>query len=373
MINDKSLATDQVREKMKIVINALQYRPNGSGVAVNMRELFSPFTELSRWPILLVLPKDSPKFPCSAATHRLSAPCTYAHGVRRILFQSFILGWKYCKDAVLLTVDSKIPLILPRSCRLMPLITDLAVFRFPETYQFSRVLLWKLQYRYLCRRADHYFTISDFTRSEMTEILGIAPDKIDIIPCAAPEAIRRVSDAAALRALRDKYCLSGSYILFVGNFNPRKNLQRIIRAFDRWKFDPAKALKEITAKDCVRFIGFVPNEDMSALYSAAELFVFPTLYEGFGIPVIEAQKCGVPVLTSNVSSLPEVGGDGVLTVDPYDEAAIARGMEELLTNTVLREELIRRGFHNAERFSWAYSAQKLNQIIERLIENGLEE
>jgi len=117
--------------------------------------------------------------------------------------------------------------------------------------------------------------------------------------------------------------------------------------------------------DAVRFIGFVPDEDMAALYSAAALFAFPTLYEGFGIPVIEAQICGVPVLTSNCTSLPEVGGDGAYYVNPYDEKDIAQGIENLLTNTELSQKLVRLGKENARRFSWKYSAECLEEIIEK--------
>lgn len=371
---------------MKIVINALQYRPEGSGIAVNLRELFGPFTKLTKQGCLLVLPKDSPAFPCSGATVCIEAPCTYDEGFGRIWYQSFTLGRRNCKDSVLLTIDSKIPLLLPGSCLVVPLITDLAVFRMPESYQRSRVLLWRLQYRYLCRRADRFLAISEFTKQEMTAILGIAPERIDVIPCAAPEGIRRVKDRNTLTALRAKYKLPEHYVLFVGNFNPRKNLLRLMEAFDLvkqetnlphelviaggqgWRFDAAEALKGVVAKDAVHFIGYVPDEDMPALYSAAELFVFPTLYEGFGIPVIEAQRCGTPVLTSNVSALPEVGGDGAAYVDPYDVKDIAQGMKELLQNEERKQNLIELGSINAERFSWEASAGKLNEIVEGLIE-----
>lgn len=351
-----------------------------------LRELFGPFTKLTKYRCRIVIPKDSPAFPHTEKAELIEAPYAYSEGVKRVAFQTVQLGTKYCKNAVLLTIDSKVPLVLPKSCLVVPLITDLAVFRMPEAYQRSRVLLWRLQYRYLCRRADRFLAISEFTKQEMTAILGIAPERIDVIPCAAPEGIRRVKDRNTLTALRVKYKLPEHYVLFVGNFNPRKNLRRLMEAFDLmkretklphelviaggqgWKFDAAEALKSVAAKDAVHFIGYVPDEDMPALYSAAELFVFPTLYEGFGIPVIEAQRCGTPVLTSNVSALPEVGGDGAAYVDPYDVKDIAQGMKELLQNKERRHNLIELGSINAERFSWEASARKLNEIVEGLIE-----
>lgn len=349
-----------------------------------MRELFGPFTKLTNQPTQIVLPKNSPNFPCAETATLKEAPCAYDRGMRRILFQSFVLGIKYCRDAVLLTVDSKIPLLLPRNCRLIPLVTDLAVFRLPATYQRSRELLWKLQYRYLRSRGDHFLAISEFTKSEMTKILGIKPERIDVVPCAVPNSVQRINEEAALQTMREKYHLDVPYVLFVGNYNPRKNLERLIRAFDRmkretelphelviaggqgWKFDANKALENVAARDSIRFIGYVPDEDMSAMYSGASLFVFPTLYEGFGIPLIEAQKCGVPVLASNVSALPETGGEGAFYVDPYNEGAIARGMAELLSDSARREELVQKGFQNVKRFSWEASAYKLNEIIKKL-------
>lgn len=349
-----------------------------------MRELFGPFTKLTNQPTQIVLPKNSPNFPCAETATLKEAPCAYEEGMRRVLFQSFVLGIKYCRNTVLLTVDSKIPLLLPRNCKLIPLVTDLAVFRLPAAYQRSRELLWKLQYRYLRCRGDHFLAISEFTKSEMTKILGIKPERIDIVPCAAPSSIQRVNEEATLQSLREKYHLDAPYVLFVGNYNPRKNLERLIRAFDRmkretelphelviaggqgWKFDANKALENVAARNSIRFIGYVPDEDMSAMYSGASLFVFPTLYEGFGIPLIEAQKCGVPVLASNVSALPETGGEGAFYVDPYNEGAIARGMAELLSDSARREELVQKGFQNVKRFSWEASAYKLNEIIKKL-------
>jgi glycosyltransferase involved in cell wall biosynthesis len=379
----------------KIVINALQYRPNGSGIAVNLRELFGPFTRLTEHKCQIVLPKGSPVFPCDPRTEVIEAPCTYDQGIRRILFQTFRLG-RYCKpdatatETILLTIDSKVPFFLPKSCKVVPLITDLAVFRMAETYKKSRVLLWRLQYRYLCKRADRFLAISEFTKSEITKILGIPPEKIDIIPCAASDTIQRVTDETVIKSLRARYNLPEHYILFVGNFNPRKNLERLIRAFDilkgncdagqanpiphhlviaggqGWKFNADEALKNITRKEDIHFIGYVPDEDMPALYSAADLFAFPTLYEGFGIPVIEAQRCGTPVLTSNISALPDTGGEGAVYADPYDAEDIAEGISRVLADETLRTSLIEKGHENAKRFLWEASALKLNEIIKNL-------
>lgn len=368
---------------MKIVINALQYKPNSSGIGVMLRDLFGAYTGITRHTCRVILSQDSPDFPSGTNIETIRSPWRNNQRLRRILFQTFQFGKKYCNDAVLLTSDSKTPLFLPGSCKLVPLVTDLAVYRIPEVYQRSRVLWWRVQYQYIRRRADFFLAISEFTKREITELLGIPEEKIHIIPCACSERMVRVEDTERLEALRKKYELPEQYILFVGNNNPRKNLVRTIQSFDMlkektsfphqlviageqgWKFDRAKALESIHHRDAVRFIGFAADEDMPALYSAAALFLFPTLYEGFGIPVLEAQTCGVPVVTSNCSSLPEVAGDGAEYVDPYSVESIFDGMRKVLSDSLLSQKLIDRGAENVKRYSWTASADKLNEIIEK--------
>ena len=369
----------------KIVINALAYKQNSSGIGVMIRELFGSYARMTRRCCQVLLPQDGPEFYGGIDTEVIRIPYQHKQGMKRMFFQTFQMGKQYCQDVALLTTDSKVPFLLPHSCTLIPLITDLAVFRMPEVYQASRVLWWRLQYQYLRRRADFFLCISEFTKGEMTEILGIPSEKIRVVPCAASERLAPVTDPVVLHEVRQRYHLPEHYILFVGNNNPRKNLGRIIRAFDQakkrggiphhlviageqgWKFDPEEILRMIQHREAVHFIGFVPDADMPALYSAAALFSFPTLYEGFGIPVLEAQLCGTPVLSSNSSSLPEVGGAGCIYVDPTEEEDICNGMLRVLQDPALSAELIQKGLENARRFSWEDSAQRLHQIIEEVV------
>lgn len=368
---------------MKVVINALSYKKNSSGIGVMIRDLCGTYTGVTRRKCQVIVPHDSPSFPAEGQGEVICAPWDYRQNLRRILFQAFTLGRQYCQNAVLLTSDSKCPFFLPKDCVLIPLVTDLAVYRMPKVYQASRVLLWRLQYCYVRRRADHFLAVSEFTKSEMVELWKIPAEKIDVIPCACSETLHRIEDPQRLRAVREKYGLPEQFVLFVGNSNPRKNLERLIRAFAAakaergfphrlviagelgWKFDREKAAQGCGRPEDICFTGFVPDEDMAALYSAASLFVFPTLYEGFGIPVLEAQSCGVPVLTSNCTSLPEVGGDGAYYVDPYSEKEIADGIGKLLAEPKLAEKLVQSGKANVKRFSWEASARKLDKIIEK--------
>ena len=350
-----------------------------------IRELFGLLTHATDRPCQVILSKDSPAFPAKEGTELIRSPWDNRQGLRRMFYQSFQMGHRYCQDAVLLTTDSKTPFFLPKSCVLMPLVTDLAVYRMPEVYQSSRALWWRLQYGYIRRRASFYLAISEFTKREIVDILGVPAEKIEVVPCACAERIKRAGDPAALAALREKYDLPERYVLFVGNSNPRKNLGRMIRAFAEmkertgldhrlviageqgWRFDRDKALEGIRHREDIRFIGFVADEDMPALYTGAALFAFPTLYEGFGVPVLEAQRCGVPVMTSNVSALPETAGDGAIYADPYDVESMTAAMQRVLEDKALAAELVKKGYENAKRFSWQASAEKLNEVIERQI------
>lgn len=373
------------RGVMDVVINALQYKKNSSGIGIMLRELFGAYSGLARRQCRIVLPADGPDFPAGPGAEVVRVPWSHGQGLGRMFFQTFQLGRRYCKDAVLLATDSKAPLILPPNCILIPLVTDLAVYRLKEAYQLSRVVWWRLQYRYVCRCADRFLAVSEFTKREMVDILHIPPEKIAVVPCACSSEMRPVADPAALVGLREKYRLPERFVLFVGNFNPRKNLERLIRAFDRakgeglihhlviageqgWKFDRTAALRGIRHSRDIHFTGYVPDGDMPALYSAAELFAFPTLYEGFGIPVLEAQACGTPVLTSNGSSLPEVGGEGAVYVDPYDTEGICAGMRHVLDNPEIAQQLVQKGLANVQRFSWQASAERLDEMIETIID-----
>lgn len=366
-----------------LLFNALPYKQDSSGIGVMIRELFGAYAEITQRPCTVVLSNDSPRFPQHGTNLRqIRSPYVHRQGIRRICFQSFRMGRKYCENAVLLTTDSKTPFFLPKNCFLVPLITDLAIFRMPKAYRISRVLWWRFQYRYVRKRAAFFLTVSEFTKNDLIDLWHIPPDKIRVIPCACPPHIHQEKNSVVLTALRKRYVLPEHFILFVGNSNPRKNLHRVIAAFDRakeqadlphqliiageqgWKFDQEDAVRSIRYREDVRFIGFVSDADMSALYTAAELFIFPTLYEGFGIPVLEAQTCGTPVLTSDCTSLPEVAGDGAVYVNPYSEEDICKKMLEVLQNPELQAALKKAGYENVTRYSWIASAKTLDEVIE---------
>ena len=187
--------------------------------------------------------------------------------------------------------------------------------------------------------------------------------------------------------LKKKYGIKGEYILFVGTLQPRKNIVRLIEAFSRvsrsslipntlsliivgkkgWLYEEIlEAPKKFDVQGKVKFLDFVPDEDLPAFYKHAVCFVLPSLYEGFGLPILEAMKYGCPVITSNISSLPEAGGDAALYVDPLDVNDITKNLELIIKDSELRKKLIEKGYEQVKKFSWEKTAKETLKVLESI-------
>ena len=231
------------------------------------------------------------------------------------------------------------------------------------------------------RRADVVLADSYSTRADVIELLGVDPSRVEVVYAGVEERFQRERDADVLAAVRSRYQLPERFVLGLGTLQPRKNFPRLIEAYARlvatmgpgirlviaggpgWKFeDIFRRVEELGLRDSVLLPGYVADEHLPALYSLADVFVFPSLYEGFGLPPLEAMACGTPVVASNVSSLPEVVGDAALKVDPFDVAALSEAMARLLSDAPVRAELIQRGLDQARRFTWPQSAIALLQV-----------
>lgn len=258
---------------------------------------------------------------------------------------------------------------------------DMAYF-IPElsAYTAADTLFMRTMIKSSCSRADKIVAVSTNTKEDIEKLLHVTPDKVLVIHEAADGKYAPVSDRARMDSFREKCGLGKNFILFTGGISPRKNLARLIAAFERISSNIDHTLVLTGAKgwsneDVLRLIernkrvvklGFVDDGDMPLLYNLADLFVYPSLYEGFGLPVLEAQSCGCPVVCSKTSSLDEVGGDGVSFVDPYNIDDIAEKMLGILEDEKLRAGLVKRGFANAKRFSWEQAAKELLEIIHNL-------
>ncbi len=260
---------------------------------------------------------------------------------------------------------------LPRT-RTVFTLGDLTFLSHGHTHATLNRTFLRLMMPLFLRRADAIVAISDSTRREMERYYGPLTTPCHVIYPGAHNRFRPVTDAVVLAAARTRYRLPARFVLYVGTIEPRKNLPALMRAFQQVKVEGVKLViggkkgwmhaetfaqaQMLGLEDRVIFTGFVADDDLPALYTLAELFVFPSLYEGFGLPVLEAMACGTPVITSNLSSLPEVAGEAGLLVDPTDVADLATAIRRVLDNAGLRAAMAAKGVDQAARFSWQRAA-----------------
>ncbi len=269
----------------------------------------------------------------------------------------------------------------PSKAKLTATIHDLTCWKMPELHTAANVKADQRFAERILKRADGLIAVSEATRQDAIEQLGIDENRIETIYSGVPEEYFRVP-VDAVHAVREDLNLSRPYVLFVGTIEPRKNLDRLLDAWlglhpdlrtefeliiagpAGWAPETAKRLRAGAAG--VRVLGYVPEAFLPALTAGALLFAYPSLYEGFGFPVAQAMAAGVPVLTSNVSALPEIAKDGAELVDPLSVKEIRSGLERLLTSPERREELGIRGRERADQCRWSRCAQRSLRFFERV-------
>jgi len=268
-------------------------------------------------------------------------------------------------NRTVVTIHDLIPLILP---------------------SYGRSILVRLYTRLVAsaaKRAAAIITDSFASERDILQLLGVSPDVVHVIYLAVDSRYRQVTDGRELALIRATYDLPEDYVLYLGGFDQRKNLSTLVTAYGALEGelsartplviagrlpegvseffpDPRAAVKRAGLEDRVLFIGWVPEADKPALYSGAAIFVFPSLYEGFGLPVLEAMSCGAAVVASDRASLPEIAGDGAILVDPLDASALTTAMADLLRDPAKREQLTEKGLRRAKLFSWE---ETLSQTI----------
>jgi glycosyltransferase involved in cell wall biosynthesis len=280
-----------------------------------------------------------------------------------------------------------LPVLHPR----VSLVTvhDLGYLEYPRAHPWRQRLYLDLSTRWNARAATHILADSKATKTDLVTRLSTPPARITVAYPGRDESLTRERDLDRIEAVKAHHGITGDYLLYLGTLQPRKNLARIIAAFATvglgaqgrditlvlagkrgWFYDDLFTLvRRSGLEKRVLFPGYVAGRDKAALLSGAVAFVFPSLYEGFGLPVLEAQACGCPVITSTATSLPEVAGDAALLVDPLDTAAIADSMERVVGDPGLREALTERGFINIRRFSWRRCAQTVLSAVEQSVES----
>ena len=283
---------------------------------------------------------------------------------------------------------------LVSSCPMVVTIHDLTFYRFPKTLRPSRRLYLRAATRSAVRRAERVIAVSHQTKEELVHFLQVPAEKVDVIHNGVSEAFRPAPPEEVAR-FRSERGLPPRFILFLGTLEPRKNVVSLLEGFARWRKDSGLGMgtdgvklvvagakgwyfkqifaraEELGLSSELLFPGFLPEKELPWWYRAAECFVYPSLYEGFGLPVLEAMACGTPVITSSVSSLPEVAGSAAITVDPGDTVALADAMGQVLGDAALRADMRQAGLLQAKRFSWDRTALETAAVYRQVL--GLEE
>jgi glycosyltransferase involved in cell wall biosynthesis len=273
-------------------------------------------------------------------------------------------------------------------CRTVVTIHDCIHLMFPQ-YLPGRLASWYARGAMWAaiRKADGILTVSEASKRDILKFFDIPPQRVQVIYNAIDERFLAEPDAERMEHVRQRYQLDKPFLLYVGNIKPHKNLERLVHAYavarsrglgdlrlvivgdQQSKYPPLRqAVHRHRLDKEVRFLGFQPYNTLAVFYRLARAFVFPSLYEGFGLPPLEAMACGTPVVTSNVSSLPEVAGGAAVLVDPYDPESIADGIVRAANDETLRAELIRRGLARARDFSWAQSVAAIHRTYMDVLE-----
>ncbi len=309
---------------------------------------------------------------------------------RNIFFWDQLLWWALLERERIDLFHSTVygvPLICP--CKRVFTIHDLTPLIFPEFFKkFRHQAVYRFNF-FTGKYADRIITASHNSKQDIIHYLKISESNISVIFDGVGAQYQRLQDSKVIENIKIRYHITGKFLLYVGGFDANKNLPTLVEAFRLLQekrpsnedlllvfvgnLTPAAVslrefIRTLGIEQQVIFTGFVSEEDLIGLYSAAEVFLFPSLYEGFGLPPLEAMACGTPVITSNASSLPEVVGDAAIQVDPHSSQAFSQKMFEVFTNDRLRQELSRKGLERAKLFSWEQTARKTLQAYENVLD-----
>lgn len=314
------------------------------------------------------------------------------NGVSDILWTQIrlpILVRKYKIDA-LISPDYVAPILCP--CISLVVFHDMTYRIFPEFYNSWHLWYHKIMIPLVARTADRIITVSEYSKMDIINMLSVHKDKIFVSHIAAARDFAKNINEEDLQNKLNKYGIGKEeYLLYLGTIEGRKNLPRLVESFAKlktgkkieiklvlaghigWRSEYSRVtecIKSHSLEDSVIYIGYIDDEDIPYIYKGAKLYMYPSLYEGFGITLLEAFMCNTPVVSSNVTSIPEIAGDAALLVDPYDTKAMAEAMYRVITDKSLKESMIIKGKLQAEKFSWDKTAKEIVSEIERLMEAG---
>ena len=312
-------------------------------------------------------------------------PVALASRIQRIVWEQTALPRlaRQCRLNVLHSPHYTMPLTL--GCASVVTFHDMTFFLYPAMHKLYKRVFFRAMIHLSARYANAIIADSESTRQDIVRMLRLDAAKVTTVTLGVSASYHPIGDAAALEKIKSKYRLPDKFVLYIGVLEPRKNLPTLVRAFKTlterggahtlvivgrkgWMYDELfRTIASLGLAERVIFTGYAPEEDLPLLYNAADVFVYPSFYEGFGLPVLEAMACGAPVITSNISSMPEIVGNAGILVNPYHADELADAMLRLIQNGDLRKRLARRGIERAKSFSWERAAQTTLAVYEHAV------
>jgi glycosyltransferase involved in cell wall biosynthesis len=300
-----------------------------------------------------------------------------------LIWDQWLVPREVEKWSIELVFNTKFSLPLRTKAKKAMVLHGSAWFVHPELFEKLDILYVRAAMPVYCRIADFLISNSDLTKNDFMRELGITEEKIKTVHLAAGDEFQPVSDSEALEQVRKKYSLPERFILTVTSYDPRKNFPTLLKAFETCcketdahlvlvgkeceKYATEHNLKDRCLDGLVHFPGWVEQKDLPAIYSLAAVFAFPSVYEAFGIPIIEAMSCGCPIVASNTGAIPELTDGAALLIDRFDDRALARNLVKILSSDSLSKSCREKGLEKAPRFSWSMAARETLEIFERML------
>ncbi len=371
---------------MKIAINTLAMKSLKHGMGRYIGSLVNALLKIdTRNQYLLYVSDLNAQYFEVKGNPRVKLKFVPSNRALRLLWEQTLLPFDLKREKVDIFYGPAFTVPLFKTCKQVVAILDLTWFKHRKKHIWIKQLYFRTLIPLAVRQTERVIVISQSTKKDLIKILKVPEDKIAVTHLGTSLAFRVVEDQKKLSGIRTKYNLPRQFILFIGVLEPRKNIPGLVRAFSRFKEgtnlshklvigggrsygwknkEIFQVIEDLGMDKEIIFTDFILEADLPALYNLADLFVLPSFYEGFGLPILEAQACGCPVITSNISSMPEVGGDAALFVDPDDIKELAEAMRRILTDDKLKAEMIKKGFENLKRFSWEKAARETLKVFE---------
>lgn len=367
---------------MRIAINTLAMRRQLYGVGNYIKNLIHVLSAFDHNNSYLLFASDDNISHLEGLGENFEVDFAPRNRPLRLCWEQTILPFKLKQKRIDVYHGATFVTPFVKTCRQVVTIHDMTFHTMPKRHSFTKQLYFRQMIPGAIRRSDMVISVSESTKQDILRLVSTADEKVAVVHLGVEQRFRPVQSTEQLATVREKYGIQRDFVLFVGLIEPRKNVAALVEAYHNaclsgcydlvlagslgWEYsDLLKRVTDSPVRHRIHVPGYIPDADLPALYSAASVFVYPSFYEGFGLPVLEAMACGTPVITSAISSLPELVGDAGILVNPSDLPSLTTALRQLTENAALRQKMSERGLQRAKLFTWQATAAKTLEVYKR--------